>query len=190
MAAFGKFKDINDLAKHLAPRFYETSPAISDDDVGLWFWVKQQTGEGPTLAQIQQLRYLLEAEIDRFPKIVIYIKDGVVETCIANDQRLRVFIIDLDKATTVEAENEARVGAEDCGCVVYADMDHTGRSRREILEAEHGKVWDNGQARLEFEVLGYMSPLTIVRRKFDGVIGTLNATMGRRYFYDWQPREV
>lgn len=189
MAAFLKFKGINELAKHLAPRFHEASSAISDDDVGLWFWVKRETGESPTLAQIKQLRYLLEAEIEKFPKVVIYIKDGVVETCIANDQRLRVFIVDLDKATTVQAEHELRVGAEDCGFVVYTDLDHTGRSLREALEAEHEQVWDSGQASLEFEVLGHMSPFTIVRRRFDGVIGTLNATIGRSYYFDWQPRE-
>ena len=189
MAGFLKFKDINELAKHLAPRFHEDRPKISDDDVGLWFWVKRETGESPTLGQIKQLRYLLEAEIDKFPMCVIYLRNGVVETVVANDKRLRVFIVDLDKATTVEAENEARAGAEDCGFVVHADLDHTGRSRREALEAEHGKVWDNGQAHLEFEVLGYMLPLTIVRRRFDGVIGTLNSTMGRSYYFDWQPRE-
>ena len=189
MAAFLKFKDINELAKHLAPHFHEASPAISDDDVGFWMWVKKETGESPTLTQIKQLRYLMEAEIDKFPKVVIYVRDKVVETCIANDQRLRVFIVDLDKATTVEAENEARAGAEDCGFVVHADLDHTGRNQREKLEAEHGKVWDNGEARLEFEVIGYMLPLTIVRRRFDGVIGTLNSTMGRSYYFDWQPRE-
>jgi len=194
MASFMKFKSIEEMAKHLAPRFQED---IGDgrverrgDDVGLWMWVKRETGEGPTLAHIKQLRYLLEAEIDRFPKVVIYLKDGVVETCISNDQRLRVFIVDLDVATTVQAENEARVGAEDCGQVVYSDPDHSGRTHRAALEAEHGKVWDNGQAYLEFEVIGYMLPLTIVRRRSDGVIGTLNSTMGCGFFFNWQPREA
>lgn len=193
MAAFTKFKNIEEMAKHLAPRFQQD---IADgrverggDDVGIWMWVKRESGEGPTLAHIKQLRYLLEAEIDRFPKVVIYLKDGVVETAISNDQRLRVFIVDLDVATTVQAENEARAGAEDCGRVVYSDPHHTGRTHRADLEAEHGKVWDNGQAHLEFEVIGYMLPLTIVRRRSDGVIGTLNSTMGCGFYFDWQPRE-
>lgn len=191
MAAFVKFKDINSLAKHLAPHFHEAAPDIrGSDEVALWMWVKKETAEQLTLAQLRELRFLLDAEIDRFPKVVIYIKDGVVETCVANDRRLRVFVVDLDKATTVQAENEARVGAEDCGFVVYADLDHTGRSRREALEAEHGRVWDSGQARLEFEVIGHMPPLTIVRRRLDGVIGTLKATGGRSYYFDWQPREA
>lgn len=193
MAAFIKFKNIEEMATHLGPLFQQD---IDDgrverggDDVGLWMWVKRETGEGLTLAHIKQLRYLLEAEIDRFPKVVIYLKDGVVETCISNDQRLRVFIVDLDKAITVQAQNEARAGAEDCGRVVYSDLDHSGRSHRAVLEAEHGKVWDNGEANLEFEVIGYMCPLTIVRRRSDGVIGTLSSTLGCGFFFDWKPRE-
>lgn len=193
MAAFMKFKSIEEMAKHLAPRFQEDIAEgrveRRGDDVGLWMWVKRESGEGPTLAHIKQLRFLLEAEIDRFPKVVIYLKEGVVETCIANDQRLRVFIVDLDVATTVQAQDEARVGAEDCGQVVYSDLNHTGRTHRADLEAEHGKVWDNGQAHLEFEVIGYMLPLTIVRRRSDGVIGTLSSTMGCSFYFDWKPRD-
>ena len=36
---------------------------------------------------------------------------------------------------------------------------------REALEAEHGKVWDTQQLGEDFEVIGFMAPLVVVRRR-------------------------
>lgn len=44
---------------------------------------------------------------------------------------------------------------------------------REALEAEHGQVWDTNQLREDFEVLGFMAPVVVVRRKSDGRKGSL-----------------
>ena len=43
---------------------------------------------------------------------------------------------------------------------------------REALEAEHGQVWDTDQLRQDFEVIGFLAPLVVVRRKADGVKGS------------------
>jgi hypothetical protein len=44
---------------------------------------------------------------------------------------------------------------------------------REGLEAECGRVWDTQQLAHDFEVIGFMAPLVVVRRRSDGVKGSL-----------------
>jgi hypothetical protein len=44
---------------------------------------------------------------------------------------------------------------------------------REALEAKYGKVWTTEELAEEFEVIGFMAPLVVVRRKADGVKGSL-----------------
>jgi hypothetical protein len=49
---------------------------------------------------------------------------------------------------------------------------------REALEAQHGQVWDGEQLRQYFDVIGFLAPLVVVRRKADGVKG--HGPVGRR----------
>ncbi len=58
---------------------------------------------------------------------------------------------------------------------------------REALEAEHGKVWDTRQLGEDFEVLGFMAPLVVVKRKSDGRKGSLYFQHSPRYYYGFQP---
>jgi hypothetical protein len=44
---------------------------------------------------------------------------------------------------------------------------------REALEAQYGQVWDTAQLGEQFEVIGFMAPLVVVRRKSDGQKGSL-----------------
>jgi hypothetical protein len=61
---------------------------------------------------------------------------------------------------------------------------------REALEAERGKVWDTDELRQDFEVIGFMAPLIAVRRKSDGVKGSLEFQHGPpRLYFNWQPHE-
>jgi hypothetical protein len=55
---------------------------------------------------------------------------------------------------------------------------------REALEGQYGQVWDMQQLRQEFEVIGFLAPLVVVRRKADGVKGSLEFQHGppRLYF--------
>jgi len=39
---------------------------------------------------------------------------------------------------------------------------------REALEAQHGQVWNTEELGQDFEVIGFMAPLVVVRRKSDG----------------------
>ena len=58
---------------------------------------------------------------------------------------------------------------------------------REALEAEHGQVWDTDQLRQDFEVIGFMAPLVVVRRRSDGVKGSLEFQSAPRFFFNFEP---
>ena len=61
---------------------------------------------------------------------------------------------------------------------------------REHLEAEHGQVWDTAQLQVEFEVLGFMAPLIVVRRKSDGVKGSLMFQSSPRFSFGFEPHRA
>ena len=54
---------------------------------------------------------------------------------------------------------------------------------REALEAQHGQVWSTAELSGDFEVLGFMAPLVVVRRKSDGRKGSLEFQHGPPRFY-------
>lgn len=57
---------------------------------------------------------------------------------------------------------------------------------REELEAEYGQVWDTEQLSAEFEVLGFMAPFVVVRRKSDGQKGSLMFQHHERYYFSFK----
>lgn len=50
-----------------------------------------------------------------------------------------------------------------------------------------GKTWTPAQLREEFEVEGFMAPFVVVRRKCDGVRGTLTFRHHPRVYFDFEP---
>ena len=60
---------------------------------------------------------------------------------------------------------------------------------REALEAEHGQVWDTKQLGEDFEVLGFMAPVVVVRRKIDGQKGSLFFQARPRYYFGFEPHK-
>jgi hypothetical protein len=57
---------------------------------------------------------------------------------------------------------------------------------RDALEAEHGQVWNTDELRRDFEVIGFMAPLVVVRRKADGVKGSLEFQHSPRFYFNFQ----
>ena len=57
---------------------------------------------------------------------------------------------------------------------------------REALEAEHGQVWDTRQLGEDFDVLGFMAPVVVVRRKGDGQKGSLLFQARPRYYFGFE----
>lgn len=58
---------------------------------------------------------------------------------------------------------------------------------REALEAANGQVWDTNQLQDEFDVIGFMAPIIAVRRKSDGIKGSLMFQHSPRFYFNFQP---
>ena len=58
---------------------------------------------------------------------------------------------------------------------------------REALQSQHGPVWDTNELRRDFDVLGFLAPLVVVRRKSDGVRGSLEFQHHPRFYFNFQP---
>lgn len=63
---------------------------------------------------------------------------------------------------------------------------NAANAERAPLEEKYGKVWDTEQLVEEFEVLGFMAPLVVVRRRADGQQGSLEFQHSPRLYFNWQ----
>ena len=77
-----------------------------------------------------------------------------------------------DVTETVRLEMQAEINAQPVS--------------REALEAEHGQVWSTQELGEDFEVLGFASPLVVVRRRADGVRGSLFFQHTPRFYFAFQ----
>lgn len=60
----------------------------------------------------------------------------------------------------------------------------TGQPQRDLEQAE--QRWDTDQLRQEFEVLSFLAPCVVVRRRSDGVKGSLEFTHYPRWYFNFQ----
>ncbi len=60
------------------------------------------------------------------------------------------------------------------------------QAEREKLESEHGQVWDTQELQADFDVIGFLAPFISVRRKSDGVKGSLMFQHAPRYYFNFQ----
>lgn len=58
---------------------------------------------------------------------------------------------------------------------------------REALEANHGQVYDTKELAEQFEVVGFQAPYVVVRRRSDGVLGSMAFQHQPRYYFGFQP---
>jgi hypothetical protein len=58
-------------------------------------------------------------------------------------------------------------------------------TERQRLEAQYGRVWDTAQLSVEFEVLGFMAPYVVVRRRSDGRKGSLEFQHHPRFYFNF-----
>ena len=73
-------------------------------------------------------------------------------------------------------------------------LDPTEEMRRDLQYAVNsgeippeGQTWTTEQIREEFEVQGFLAPFVMVRRKTDGVRGTLMFRHDPRVYFDFEP---
>ena len=60
---------------------------------------------------------------------------------------------------------------------------------REALETQYGQVWDTQQFAQDFQVIGFLAPLVVVRRKADGVKGSLEFQHMPRLYFRFEPHQ-
>lgn len=58
----------------------------------------------------------------------------------------------------------------------------------ELRAAYHAgeQIWTTADLRADFDVLGFQAPFVAVKRKIDGVRGSLKFTHSPRYYFDWR----
>ena len=59
-------------------------------------------------------------------------------------------------------------------------------SERVALEAQYGQVWNTEELSRDFEVIGFMAPFVVVRRKSDGQKGSLEFRHSPRFYFNFQ----
>ena len=75
---------------------------------------------------------------------------------------------------------------EDIRKQMIADINAQPGSR-EYLEAQHGQVWDTQQLSGDFDVIGFAAPIVVVKRKSDGIKGSLMFQASPRYYFSFEP---
>ena len=64
---------------------------------------------------------------------------------------------------------------------------NTNAGPRAELEAQHGQVWDTSQLQEDFQVVGFLAPVVVVRRRSDGVRGSLMFQHSPRLYHSFKP---
>lgn len=57
---------------------------------------------------------------------------------------------------------------------------------RETLEARYPQLWNTEQLAQDFEVLGFMAPFVVVKRKADGKKGSLEFQHHPRFYFNFK----
>jgi hypothetical protein len=58
-------------------------------------------------------------------------------------------------------------------------------TERKRLETQYGKVWDTAELSEDTEVLGFMAPYVVVRRRSDGRKGSLEFQHSPRFYFNF-----
>ena len=61
---------------------------------------------------------------------------------------------------------------------------------RKEIEKTWGKCWDTHQAQREFEFISFASPYAMVKRKNDGVKGSLTFIHSPSFYFDFVPHTL
>ena len=58
---------------------------------------------------------------------------------------------------------------------------------RETLEQRHGQVWDTAELTCDFDVVGFLAPFVVTRRRTDGTLGSLEFQAVPRFYFNFVP---
>jgi len=63
---------------------------------------------------------------------------------------------------------------------------NSNSGERAELEQRYGRVWNTQELTRDFDVQGFMAPFVVVRRKSDGMAGTLEFQHMPRYYFSFR----
>jgi hypothetical protein len=86
----------------------------------------------------------------------------------------------------INKENRTMDETENARRSLVAEINSAPGSK-EYLEAKYGKVYDTSELQDEFEALGFMAPFIVVRRRSDGVRGSLMFQHSPRLYHSFKP---
>ena len=66
---------------------------------------------------------------------------------------------------------------------------NTNPNPREALEAEHGQVWTTSELQRDYQVLSFLAPYVVVKRKDDLQEGTLMFQHNPRLYFGFEPHK-
>lgn len=62
-------------------------------------------------------------------------------------------------------------------------------NERAALESRYGQVWDTAELGRDFVITGFAAPLVVVKRKADGVVGSLEFQHQPRFYFSFKPHD-
>lgn len=81
----------------------------------------------------------------------------------------------MDETEGIRREQVTEINSQ----VVSNDKDE----ERKRLETKYGQVWNTEELSRDFEVLGFMAPYVVVRRKEDGKKGSMTFQHSPRFYF-------
>jgi hypothetical protein len=70
---------------------------------------------------------------------------------------------------------------------MQAELNAAAHPERAATEAQYGQCWTVDELTRDFEVIGFAAPLVVVRRKADGVKGSLMFQHSPRLYFRFEP---
>jgi len=68
---------------------------------------------------------------------------------------------------------------------IRREMLANGQPQRDLLEAT--ERWTTDELTRDFDVLGFLAPFVMVRRRADGIVGSLEFTHSPRVYFNFRP---
>jgi hypothetical protein len=73
--------------------------------------------------------------------------------------------------------------------VLIANAINGNPRTREQLKTDFGQVWDTNELQKNFEVIGFAAPVVAVKRRSDGVVGSLFFQNSPRFYWGFEPHK-
>jgi hypothetical protein len=84
-----------------------------------------------------------------------------------------------------ETEFPRRVIQAEIHSEIESDVPFRERARLEVKYGI-GNVWDTDELSRDFEVIGFMAPFCVVRRKSDGIKGSVQFQHHPRFYFNFE----